>query len=265
MFTPVEPLPLAAAVLPQIRIAEVDYSPGLKQPKHSHARTSVSLVIQGALEERVGSRTEVAAPLSVVIKPAGTEHADHVGPHGARTLQLVLADDLLEDDAPGATLSEWRWLHAGHAAQSFLEILAAVREHPHDASVIEGTVYHFLGSLSGNEPAELGPAPPAWLKRVVDEVDDTFAEGPRVRALALGAGVHPVSLARCFRRYVGMSVTGRIRRRRVQAAVVLLSGSKTALSSVAHSAGFCDQSHLCRVFKAATGVTPLRFRTLSAT
>jgi AraC-like DNA-binding protein len=42
-----------------------------------------------------------------------------------------------------------------------------------------------------------------------------------------------------------------------------LEGGEEPLCDVALGAGFADQAHLCRVFKATTGITPLGFRRLA--
>jgi AraC family transcriptional regulator len=72
--------------------------------------------------------------------------------------------------------------------------------------------------------------------------------------------VHPAHLSRAFHRRFGSPVLAYVRRARVRAAADLLRRSSLALADVAAAAGFADQSHLTRVFKQATGVTPGRYR-----
>jgi AraC family transcriptional regulator len=128
--------------------------------------------------------------------------------------------------------------------------------------MIEAAVFDLLAALSDHEGPPAG-APPRWLQAIALQVDDTFAARPRVEALARGAGVHPVYLARCFRRHYGTSITERVRERRVERAAGLLGASRTPLSAVAHQSGFADQSHLSRVFRRATGLTPGGYRALA--
>ncbi len=247
-----------------IVLREIDYAPGLEQPRHFHEWSSVTLVLQGGLEERVGRTLERAAPLSVVVKPAGVEHSDRVGLHGARTIQIALRPDLLTpEDERGSGRNDWRWLHAGPPARRFLAILELLRRWPTDRAATEAAVFDCLASLGSHERTTSRPVPPRWLARIVEELDETFASKPRVSALASEAGVHPVSLARCFRRHYGTTVTARIRQRRVQRVAELLAGSDRPLSDVAYAAGFSDQSHMCRVFKTDTGLTPGAYRQLT--
>ncbi|HET6701301.1 MAG TPA: helix-turn-helix transcriptional regulator, partial [Gemmatimonadaceae bacterium] len=80
--------------------------------------------------------------------------------------------------------------------------------------------------------------------------------GVRVREIAARAGVHPVYLARRFRRFFGSSVVSYLQRGRVTRAADLIASSSLPLSTVAFEAGFADQSHLNRSFRAGTGFTP---------
>ena len=53
----------------------------------------------------------------------------------------------------------------------------------------------------------------------------------------------------------------RTRRAILDAAMVVLAGNPTAsLGDIAVAAGFCDQSHLSRLFKRYTGQTPAEYR-----
>lgn len=245
-----------------IAVGEIAYPPGFEQPRHYHDWSSVTLVVAGGLEERVGSTVAVAAPLSVVVKPAGTEHSDRVGPDGAHTLQIAFAAERVTGDE--SWLGAWRWLHAGSSARHVLALLRLLRGRS-DQSVLEAAVFDVLAGLEPDRRRNRGGLPPRWLSAVAEEIDERFAERLRVRDLAREAGVHPVSLARAFRRCFGMTVSDRIRARRLQAAADLLGRRDRSLSGIAFSAGFADQSHLCRAFKSATGLTPGRFRNLVVT
>lgn len=251
-------VPRTLVALPGIAITEIAYRPGETQPPHHHVVGSVTLVLAGGLEERVGPAHETGRPLSVVVKPAGIEHADRVGPDGALTIQIAVRSKLFGDGRTEA----WRWLHGDRAARLFLGCLATARTEADDPAMIEAQVVDLIAALAEDERWD-SKAPPRWLETVAQTVDDSFADGPRVEALAREAGVHPVYLARRFRRHYGTSVTERIRRRRLERAANLLSGSRTPLSVVAQESGFADQSHLSRVFRQATGLTPGGYRALA--
>jgi AraC family transcriptional regulator len=81
-----------------------------------------------------------------------------------------------------------------------------------------------------------------------------------VTTLAAEERMHPVALARAFRRHLGCSLTAYRRRARIRRAVELLSSTRMPLADVAMESGFTDQSHLCRIFRSDVGVTPAFFR-----
>jgi len=225
----------------------------------------MTLLYQGRLAERVGGREEEAGPLSIVVKPPGVRHADRYGPDGAWTLQVSFAPGYLETGRPEWHLGGWRWSHGGEGVRPFLALLESVRRAPAAGADSESLVFELLAAMSlpGSRPVR-GTAP-RWLERARTRIDETES-GPeplRVRCLAEEAGVHPVSLARAFRRHYGITATAAIRRRRIAAAARALSEGDARLSHIALDAGFADQAHFCRVFKGATGLTPLRFRHLA--
>jgi AraC family transcriptional regulator len=154
----------------------------------------------------------------------------------------------------------WRWIHDGAAARPFVELLAAL--HHSQAADCESLIYDLCASVGPGAHGAPSGAPPRWLVRVRERLLEDPTESLRVRDLARDAGVHPVSLARAFRRHYGAPIGTVLRRRRVTLAAVRLEGSEESLCDVALATGFADQPHFCRVFKATTGVTPLGFRRL---
>jgi len=244
------------------RVFEHTYTPGRKEERHAHRHTNISLVLAGSVEEAVGGALERAYALSVVIKPGGTEHANRYGAKGARVFSVLFEPELvasMQDWVPG--LGRWRWMHGGAAARWMLRLLRTYRRgQTRRGGEVEDCVYELVASLPGGQPSGAAASPPRWLELVRQELDDTFADGPRVRDLAARAGVHSVYLARQFRRHMGCSITDYRGLLRARAAAELLVSSDVPPAAAADQCGFADQSHLCRVFKGATGLTPLSYR-----
>src|SRR6185503_363546 len=114
-----------------LRVSEHQYR-SLRQPRHAHAETTVTIVLAGSLRERVGSSEEVARALSIVVKPRDTEHANEFA-DDVRTLQIVLPAEhtsQLEEWERG--LTQWRWQHAGPAVPAFMHLLGLVRSRRDD-------------------------------------------------------------------------------------------------------------------------------------
>jgi AraC family transcriptional regulator len=125
--------------------------------------------------------------------------------------------------------------------------------------IVEGLVLEILGeacrTASANEPGT-----PPWLRKARDILRDRYREPPRPAELADDVGVHPLHLARVFRRKYGCTLGEYVRRLRVECACRELARPGRSLVEVALEAGFCDQSQFCRVFKQHVGLTPSQFR-----
>jgi AraC family transcriptional regulator len=106
---------------------------------------------------------------------------------------------------------------------------------------------------------EEAPRLPAWLRGVRETIASRFTERLTIAALAMEAGVHPTHMARAFRQHYGCTVGELQRELRVAYARERITAGD-ALSAVAADAGFADQSHFTRTFRAVTGVTPAAFR-----
>lgn len=238
-------------------ISENSYQAELAQARHAHGDSSITLVLAGSLEETVTRSHEYARALSLVVKPLDTEHQNRFGSAGARTLQIRIAPDALEDDLKA--LGHWRWQHGGAAARQALRVLQCFRSQLAPAAEI--AIYDMIAALRAEAVATA--APPHWIVQAREHIDAQLPGSVRVRDVARVAAVHPVYLARQFRRFMGCSVTEYIAGRRLQHAAELLAGRR-ALSGVAFGAGYADQSHLTRAFRAATGLTPARYRSVVA-
>ena len=238
------------------------YGPGERHDPHAHAYTSISIVLAGSLLERVGATEETAGPLSVVVKPAGTEHADVFGSAGAVLLRLHVAPEwLTELDDGSAAIGRWRWCQAPATARWLLRLAARTSD---SACSIEDSVAECLGALEGGAIASGSAADgaPPWLRQVHDRIRDERGRAVNVAVLARDAGVHPVYLTRRFRRAYGCSIVAFGQAERVRQAAGAIAATDAPLSAVAYGAGFADQSHLTRTFKSVAGMTPAAYRRL---
>lgn len=258
--------PLNASTLGgQLRVAEQRYPPLLRQSAHAHADTSITFVIAGSLWERVRRTEEIARPLSVVVKPRDTTHANEFGDHGVNTLQIIVPErQVLELERWVPSFSTWRWHHAGPSTPAFLRLVEHVRASGTDqTSVMQDAIVDALSALAaGPTPPPRGTAP-AWIEAVKEQLED---DGDRasVRSIAAAVGTHPVYLARQFRRWYGCSITEFTRRRRLQRAAFDIGRAAGRLSSISHASGFADHPNMCRLFKRETGVTPSTFQKIAS-
>ncbi len=126
-----------------------------------------------------------------------------------------------------------------------------------DAESLLVTALHALVTRHG---VSLPPAPPNTpVARIVETAREYlhahYASPIKLASLAAVCGTSPFHLVRCFTEVLGIPPHAYLTQIRANRARVLLVQGET-VSGVAYRCGFCDQSHLTRVFKRLFGVTP---------
>jgi AraC family transcriptional regulator len=230
-------------------LSETRYAPGAALTAHAHEYACLVVVLNGTFCERVGARERVGEPGMVIVRPEGEPHSDAIGTRGALCLNVELSPAWVARLADCAPMSSAAFAFAGRQLHG--ELLD-----PDDLSplAIESLVIDLL-----NVRATTGAAP-RWLLRAKERMHDEFASRLTLQQLASSAGVHPVHLASTFRRIVGVPVAAYIRQLRLDYACRELTDSSTPLTDIAYAAGFADQSHFCRLFRQALGMTPSAYR-----
>lgn len=247
-----------------LRLHVGNYRSQAAQQPHAHDELHFSLILSGAVEEKVGGSVVTGQSLSVVSKDAGVRHANRYGTTGARIARLTMPGGslgILLDDP--RRIADWRWTHSPDVAAPYLRLVG--RYHRDGSTGFEPTdpdVLDLLASFTARKAAEARGSAPAWLVQVMEEMEARWTPALQVADVATRAGVHPVYLARCVRRWFGTGVAEELRRLRLRAAARALTSSARRVSDLAYDHGFADEAHLSRSFRDATGLPPARFRSL---
>jgi AraC family transcriptional regulator len=224
----------------------VRYAAGVVLERHAHGAASVSVVLAGSIEEEVGRATAVGRIGSVVAKPAWVEHRNRVGRDGAVLLAITGAD---------AVAPAWRWTQPPGAAAAGLQLARSLRS---GAAIDRDRLLDLVASAGPDENIRSSGL---WLDDIRARIDRD-PNPPSVRELAAEAEVHPVYLARAFRRRFGCSLREYRRQRRVRCAARLLASSNLPIAVIAAQLDFFDQSHLCRDFRAELAISPREYRAI---
>jgi len=126
--------------------------------------------------------------------------------------------------------------------------------------VIESIALGMLAEASRRVARAAEGPTPAWLQQARALVEEHFAEPLPLTSVAQRVGVHPVHLARTFRRFYQTTFAGYVRHVRIEFARRELAASSASLSTIAAAAGFCDQSHFTTMFRRHFGVAPAAWR-----
>ena len=240
-------------------LSELRHSEPKRLPAHSHELSFLCLLLEGDYVEEFGRRRLEYRPFTVAFHPPGFHHRDEIGPSGGRffcvqarpaLLSMMSEESRALDSTPDLRGGDVLWL-----------TLRLHREHSSATSslAVESLALEaFAAALHLRTIVE--SCAPFWLRRVVARLHDEFTCPLTLDELARDAGVHPVHLARTFRRFCGQTPGDYQRRLRLQFVCVQLGKPACDLAALSAEAGFTDQSHLTRAFKQRLGLTPGAFR-----
>ncbi len=245
-------LPAGAA-----RVHRVAYAPGHVMPEHSHRTANVTVVVAGRLDDMTAEGERRCEALCVLVKPSGSAHESAAGPHGTQTI-VVEVDRRLEAwlRRSCGLFERCAWSADGRAAHLVLGLWARAR----GGRVEAGPVEPWLSALAGlvGDGKAHGRTIDGRMGRIASRLGEE-----RVASVAREIGMHPVAMARRFRREMGCSPREWRRRERVRRAADGLATTSRPLVSIACEAGFSDQAHLSREFRRESGLTPRAFRDLT--
>jgi AraC family transcriptional regulator len=248
----------------QLYLTELQYGPQFKSMPHFHEHAFCYLVLEGACAQTYGDRTRKCHSSSMAFHPAGSTHSDYWPGNGGRKFIIEFSarwmDRIRECSINLDRPVEFRggmpvWL----AAHLYRELRV-----PDDLSplAIEGLALELSAQFARQStPKQAGRRLP-WLDRVVDLIKSRFREPLTLEELSLEAGVHRVHLVTAFRQHLRCTPFEFLRRCRVEFAAARLINSKASPLEIGLDAGFTDQSHFCKVFKAVTGLTPTEYQRL---
>jgi AraC family transcriptional regulator len=250
-------------VVSDLTLTETVHPRPAQLPLHTHAGPYFCLVLSGAFDERVGGTVQEARSGTLLFHPAGETHADVIRTEETVLLNIALGDrwrrrlDQLEPcrrPSPGRQSAA-----AAHFARRVADELFA--RDAFSSFAIEGLVLTLL-TETGRWPASRRGSSPAWLPVALDFIRTHFRSRLDHEALARVAGVHPTHLSRVFRGHMGCTVSGYVRRLRIDWARECLARGDAALTDLALEAGFADHAHFTRAFRRETGLTPSGYRRL---
>jgi AraC family transcriptional regulator len=246
-----------------ILLSVLDYAPGIRTPPHENDGTCLTFTLHGAWD--IHDRPSEAHQCShgvVHVVPVGVRHYSLFNGGGARLLALYISEERRAELRVGDAMLDC----VRHFRDGRVEELArrALREMNARDDVtllaLEGLALEMIAQAArphGNLPGERRSR---WLTAAEERLRAEFRLPPSLRELANGAGVHPVHLARSFRASTGFSVGAFVRKLRLDWAENELVRTSRPLSEVSAEAGFADQSHFTRLFRARTGLTPKSYR-----
>lgn len=243
------------------RIIDTSHCGGCRLERHGHALPGITLITGGEYLEII-DRGEIECDSgTVVFKPAGAYHSNRYGLNGARALHIEIVDELFFGERlefPNRIVTVQK-----PKMQSILKAMPAAFASQDDTSVLMldslGMEIVSLVIRSTNSRFRIGRTP-HWLFEVVEILESNEYQMHSLSALSMATGIPPRTIARQFRRWMGISVGDYVRNTRLKKAKEKLQSIRDSIAQISFDLGFFDQSHFSRFFKNETGFSPAYFR-----
>jgi len=240
---------------------EAAYDPGSRLPEHGHSAPFFTYVLHGSYVESAGHKERQCSRGAVIFHDRES-HQNLVGPAGTASFNVELHPELwreLIDDSHVINALAGRVLQ-GDIEWSALQVWREFLETNAGSTLgIEESVA-WLCEATRRAQARGAFEPRERLDRCVSYLEANPLEDHRLANVAQIAGVHPMHLAKLFRRRYGHSMGEYLRRRRIAWACGRLASTDQSITSIAMQAGFADHPHFTRTFVRVTGCTPNWYR-----
>jgi AraC-like DNA-binding protein len=254
--------------LGDFHVLEITFRPGQTVPVHAHENARLVYVLSGAVAETYNGQEMLFGNGSFSFHPAIRSHRNDTGPAAARALIIELCTVSSRDLLPlvGADIEPF-CEPAVRLRSTAIELSCALASADSTRDIlVEAVVLDLVARAARMVSARCDPVPrPQFL----DEARLLIASNPsrHVTLSAIGAavGVTARQLADAFRIHDATTFRAYVREERVARARHLLAAADCSIADVALATGFSDQSHLTRVFRSVTGVTPSAWRDQSRT
>jgi AraC family transcriptional regulator len=240
-------------------VSAVTHANAREVPLHAHAHAFFSMLITGRYREWFGEEHWDARPLAMVLRPAQAEHRDEIGPDGALFLCVDIAPSYWNALADAGVCLQRRAFDDRPMSCVALRLLRELCEKRAGWSGVAESLVTELVAEYVADSHRVQRREPRWLRPALDRLhSDPTNES--LSAVAADLDLHPVHVARMFKRHLGVTVSQYLRELRLQRVARALLESRESLAELADDHGFADQSHLTREFSRATSWSPAKLR-----
>jgi len=227
--------------------------------RHQHTDMHLVLLLAGDYVSDAAGMPAVCAEPALLFNPPGTEHRDRFRSRDGVFLTLTMPRVAFARLTDGLAVSDQPLRLPRPSLSRAMQLLREVWDWDAASPLAIESTFSELVIDAQCKPHALGAG--GALQRVLDRLESDLPP-PTLKDLAAIADLHPVYLARAFRKRFGVPPSDYLRKRRLHRAVSRIAQGRT-LARTATALGFVDESHLHRCFVAEFGMTPGAFRRLA--
>lgn len=241
-------------------LSETAYASGVELRRHSHERAGFCAVLEGGFLEYRSGNKRLYQPSDIIFRPPGEQHANRFLDAGGRCLNIEITGKQLQRlGSHSSVFARPADYQDGRLSALVMRIYRELQQADDVTHLaIEALVLELFIGIARSPHCSTNE--PAWLPKVRELLQETFAEPFSLANIAAAVEIHPAHLARTFRRFHRQTVGDYVRHLRIEFARARLSSSADPISSIALAAGFYDQCHFTRTFKHQLGITPAEYR-----
>jgi AraC-like DNA-binding protein len=239
-------------------------------PFHIHDGYSIGVSLRGGLAfDHCGSKCTAPSGVISALEPYQVHNAYAAGEHGWEFISMLFPLEVVRGvvfEGSGANslpCLPQRVIYDAELARGLVALHNQL-ESSHDslerqsATVFTLTEFFRRHSTARRETGRLSGERDA-VRRARELLQDSYAERISLDQLSTHAGLSPFYFLRIFRDEVGLTPHAYLNQIRIREAKRKLAAGASP-AQVALECGFYDQSHLVRVFRGATGITPGRYQ-----
>ncbi len=243
---------------------ETLHKPNQTLARHYHEHANIAFILNGSFTEILDRRRFECSPQSLIIKPAGEAHANHYGRGGMHCFLIEVKPQKVKSlHCLSKTFDKVNHIRGAIFSMLGTRLWKEMRVMDSASPLaMEGLSLELIAELSRHSNFVSERQLPYWLKRVREILHSHFSESISLANVAKTVDVHPVHLAREFRKFYGCTLGEYVRGLRIEFACRQLSTSDMTLVEISLAAGFSHQAHFSRIFKRQIGITPGEFRSL---
>jgi AraC family transcriptional regulator len=231
-------------------------------PEHCHELAYVSFVLRGCYAECYCGKTWEHKAGQLIFHAPGESHWDRVHEDCVHFLNLEIPSPQLDRlKHYGVSPASRMVFESGYVIQLGRRLHRELQKSdPASALALEGLSLELLAEVFRPQAAGAEDGAGDWLSRVMEILRARYNEPLTLGELGAQVDVHPVSIARGFRKRYLCSVGEYVRQLRIEAACREILNSDVSIAEIAARTGFFDQSHLCRMVRQYTGMSPTQLR-----